>query len=315
MNSGGALRFALIVPTLNAGEAWPAWLSAVAQQSRAPDTVLVVDSSSTDDTAVLASQAGFDVAVIDRAGFDHGGTRQRAFDRVRDAVDVAAFLTQDAELADSTALAALMAAFDDPGVGCAYGRQLARPSHTAIARHHRTYNYPDEPARVDASDLERQGLRAAFCSNSFAAYRSTALSAAGGFPESVVFGEDMLAALRILRAGYAKCYVPAACVWHAHDYTPLQEYKRYFDMGVMHAAETELHSLRGGAGASGRAFVRSEIRAVAGSNPLTAFALVCRNGLRYLGYRIGLRAQRLPAFVKRAMTMNKAYFTTGAERR
>lgn len=313
MNTGGALRFALIVPTLNAGEAWHAWVSAVARQNRTPDTVIVVDSSSTDNTARVASQAGFEVDIIERASFDHGGTRQRAFERVCDDVDVAVYLTQDAELADGDALANLLAAFDDPHVGCAFGRQLARPTHTAVARHHRAYNYPETPARVDATDLDGQGLRAAFCSNSFAAYRCTALTAAGGFPESVVFGEDMLAALRILRAGYAKCYVASACVWHAHDYTHVQEVKRYFDMGVMHTAEAELHSLRGGAGASGRAFVRSEIRTVAAGNPVTALALVCRNALRYLGYQMGRRARRLPQSLRLSMTMNKAYFTTGQE--
>jgi len=231
------LRVGVVVPTLNAGPSWSAWVSALAKQSYSIDRILVADSQSDDRTVEIAKQAGFEVLEVARQDFDHGGTRQLAVDHLENSVDVVVLLTQDAELKDSEAISALVDVFSDPTVGCAYGQQLARPSHSSIARHHRHFNYPNTQSVETANSLRERGLRAAFCSNSFAAYRVNALRESGGFPKNTIFGEDMFAALAIMQAGWAKCYVPTAKVWHAHDYTLIQDLRRYFDMGVMHVSE------------------------------------------------------------------------------
>jgi len=43
-------KVGLIVPTLNAGSLWESWLKAFEQQTRKPDCLLVIDSSSSDGT-------------------------------------------------------------------------------------------------------------------------------------------------------------------------------------------------------------------------------------------------------------------------
>jgi glycosyltransferase involved in cell wall biosynthesis len=45
----------------------------------------------------------------------------------------------------------------------------------------------------------------------------------------VPYAEDRLLALDMLRAGYAKAYVPCAAVLHSHDYTGLEHLRRCFD--------------------------------------------------------------------------------------
>ena len=45
----------------------------------------------------------------------------------------------------------------------------------------------------------------------------------------IAYAEDQALALDVLRAGYAKVFVPDAAVWHSHGYTPLQEFRRAFD--------------------------------------------------------------------------------------
>ena len=47
-------KVGLIVPTLNAGSLWDSWLKVFEQQTRKPDFLLVIDSSSSDDTVALA---------------------------------------------------------------------------------------------------------------------------------------------------------------------------------------------------------------------------------------------------------------------
>ena len=61
-------RVGLIVPTLNAGRQWEAWLNAFEQQTRKPDFLLVIDSSSDDETAALAqAQAGWRTHLVSPA--------------------------------------------------------------------------------------------------------------------------------------------------------------------------------------------------------------------------------------------------------
>lgn len=302
------LKIGLVVPTLNAGSDWPAWIKALKSQRLFPARVLVIDSCSNDNTAMLAQQSGFEVLQVDRGDFDHGGTRQLAVEYLGDSVDIVVLLTQDAELVDVDSIAHLIASFEDSAVGCAYGRQLGRLSHSAIARHHRSFNYPETASRTTYTELSLQGLRAAFCSNSFAAYRIRALREVGGFPANTIFGEDMLAALAMMQAGWVKCYVPSARVWHAHDYTVMQDFRRYFDMGVMHAIEPRLVGLVEQASSAGRAFARSELMIVGGGDPISCAGLVIRSGGRWVGYQLGRRVQKLPIAVSKLLTMNKAYF-------
>ena len=102
--------------------------------------VIVVDSGSTDGTDVAAQDAGFDLLRISKHEFNHGGTRQMAAARLKD-FDVLVYLTQDAVLADANALKQLVAAFADPKVGTAYGRQLPRQEADPIEAHARIFNY------------------------------------------------------------------------------------------------------------------------------------------------------------------------------
>src|SRR6185312_14040809 len=91
-------RSMVIIPTLNAAREWlhsvPPLLASIPAYR-----VLIVDSSSVDGTADLASSAGFRIHTIPRNEFNHGGTRQLAADLLPDA-ELLIYLTQDAVLAD-----------------------------------------------------------------------------------------------------------------------------------------------------------------------------------------------------------------------
>ncbi len=167
-------KVGLIVPTLNAGSFWESWLKAFEQQTRKPDYLLVIDSSSSDDTTNLARAQGFDVQVIPKAEFNHGGTRQFGV-TLLSSVDIIVFLTQDALLASPDAIERLLAAFADEQVGAAYGRQLPHRNAGPIAAHARLFNYPAESQLRSLGDRARFGIKTVFISNSFAAYRRSAL--------------------------------------------------------------------------------------------------------------------------------------------
>lgn len=308
-------RVVLCVPTLNAGRHWPEWLSRTLEAlSQVGGSLRVIDSSSEDDTAALARAQRVETQVIDRAGFDHGGTRNLALETLFEEAchddDIVIFMTQDALVDGPHTLKALVSGFDHPEVGAIYGRQLPHSDATPIAAHARLFNYPPHSHRVLPSRMGEYGIKAAFLSNSFTAYRVTALKAVGGFPERTILGEDMIAGARLLGAGWQLAYCAEARVFHSHNLSLSREFRRYFDIGVMHAHQAWLLDMMGRAESEGRRFVRSELGYLARHRKRAIPEALLRTQLKYLGYRLGGIEQRLPRWLKRRLSMQPGYWCT-----
>jgi len=300
-------KVGLIVPTLNAGSLWKFWLKVVDQQTRKPDFLLVIDSSSSDDTVVLARVYDFEVRVISKSEFNHGGTRQWGVEMLPEA-DIIVFLTQDALLAAPDAIERLLAAFEDEQVGAAYGRQLPHGNAGAIASHARLFNYPAESQLRSLQDRERFGIKTAFISNSFAAYRRSALMQVSGFPADTIMNEDTYVAGKMLVSGWKIAYCADAQVFHSHDYGFLDEFKRYFDIGVFHTHTPWLQQTFGGASGEGLRFVISELRYLMKYAPLLIPSAVLRTGLKWLGFKLGALHQKLPLTVLKCFSLHKTYW-------
>jgi rhamnosyltransferase len=300
-------KVGLIVPTLNAGDLWKSWLKVVDKQTRKPDFLLLIDSSSSDDTVVLARVYGFDIRVIPKAEFNHGGTRQWGVDTLA-AADIIVFLTQDALLASPDAIEKLLAAFENPQVGAAYGRQLPHRDAGPIASHARLFNYPAESQLRGLEDRARLGIKTAFISNSFAAYRRSALMQVGGFPVDTIMNEDTYVAGKMLVAGWKIAYCADAQVFHSHDYRFQEEFKRYFDIGVFHTHAAWLQRTFGGASGEGLRFVISEMRYLKEHAPWLIPSAALRTALKWLGFKLGVLHMGLPRVVRRRFSLHKTYW-------
>lgn len=297
----------LVCPTLNPGLSLRDWIAALRMQDYLPNKILIIDSGSNDQTVPIAVKEGFKVIEIDKKEFNHGGTRQKAVTSNQE-YDNVIFLTQDAVLSETGSLKAIIDAFRDDNIAAVCGRQLPRQDAGAIESHARLFNYPERSFTRSIHDAHKYGLKTAFISNSFAAYRISAITAVGGFPDDVIFGEDMYIAAKLLKAGYTIAYAADACVYHSHDYSLWQEFKRYFDMGVFHAREPWLRQDFGKAEGEGLKFVISEFRYLL----RYAFWLIpeglIRTILKYVGFRLGLAEQYIPLKYKRKISMNPGYF-------
>lgn len=280
------MHVALIIPTLNAAPVWEALLGGIRQQSLAPDEVIVIDSSSTDGTADRARFAGFTVIEIPRRAFNHGGTRQAAALRAQRA-DVLIYLTQDAALYGSESFRRLVAAFDDPAIGAAYGRQLPRPHSSAIEAHARLFNYPPVSQVRSWESRITLGFKSIFFSNTFGAFRRDALMSVGGFWPDTNFGEDSLAVARLHRAGWKTVYVSEALVEHSHAYSLPAEFRRYLEIGIFHERERWLVEEFGSAVGEGQRFVMSELRYLSTNAPLQIPSAALRTLTKYIAYRAG----------------------------
>lgn len=297
---------AVVVLTLNAGEAWRDWI--VAYNSQEKMTVChSIDSSSSDGTPTLSAESGLNVLTIERGSFNHGATRDDAL-KLCGEFEFIIFMTQDAILADSGSIQRILQPFEDIAVGAVCGRQLPRAGAGAIESHARLFNYPPVSRVCALEHVQRLGLKTAFLSNSFAAYRVSALSEVGGFPGDVIFGEDMYVAAKMLLAGYKIAYESDACVYHSHNYSLGQEMRRYFDMGVFHARESWIRENLGGAEGEGVKFVISEFEYLLKNSFWRIPEGMLRILFRYTGFRFGLLEKWLPQWLKRRLAMNKGYF-------
>ncbi|MEW6488305.1 MAG: glycosyltransferase [Thermodesulfobacteriota bacterium] len=301
------MRFALHVPTLNPGPATGSLLAALRVQTAQPHAFVVIDSSSTDDSPERFRESGAAVHVIERSAFRHGGTRQRSVELAPEA-EVDLFLTQDAVPAHPEAFENLLQAFADPKVGAAFGRQLPRSGAGPLEAHARLFNYPPHSRVKQAADALALGMKTFFISNSFAAYRREALLAVGGFPPDVILSEDSYVSARLLLADWKVAYRADARVHHSHAYGPLEELRRYFDVGVFHAREPWIREAFGKAEGEGGRFLRSEWDYLWRRGRRHLPGALWRNGLKFAGYRLGLVEGVLPRRLKVRISMNRGYW-------
>jgi rhamnosyltransferase len=305
-------QVAVIIPTCNAAKHWKNLSRGLSRQGLSADHVLILDSSSEDGTRELAAAEGYRVFQIDRCAFNHGGTRKLALELVPWA-QVVVYLTQDAVLATDDAVDLLLTAFEDRGVAAAYGRQLPRPEAGPIEAHARLFNYPLQSDVRDYESRYTLGIKAAFLSNSFAAYRVNELREVGGFPSEVIMAEDAMVAGRLLLAGWKTAYVAEAQVYHSHPFSIGEEFRRYFDIGVCHRREAWFRERFGKVGGEGGRYVMSELSYLMRHRPSVLPVALLRTVSKALGYQLGLRGSSVGRKWSRRLSYHKSFWDAPRE--
>jgi rhamnosyltransferase len=300
------MRICCVIPTYNGKEELQRLLNSLEMQTASFD-IVIVDSSSSDGTQELARKRVNNLTVILSADFNHGGTRQRMIDDNPN-YDIYVFLTQDAYLADKDSIRLLISPFFDSKVGAVCGRQLPHMDATSLAQHARHFNYPVGVQIKSLSDVPKLGIKTTFMSNSFAAYRSEALRAIGGFPVHVIFAEDMYASAKMLLAGWKIAYAGNAQCYHSHNYTLFDEFERYFDIGVFHSREPWIREQFGGTGGEGFKFAKSELHFLGCRRMHLWFSAIFRNVFKLFGYKLGQQESKFPISLKRKLSMHKRYW-------
>jgi rhamnosyltransferase len=302
-------NIALCIPTRNAGAHFPELLQALREQTLQVEKLLVIDSSSTDGTPDLAQKYGVQVRIIPAADFNHGGTRNLALRWVK--ADIYIFLTQDILPADCHTMEHLIKPFGlHQQVGLAYARQLPRPGAGPIEAFSRFFTYPETSQLKKRSDKFHLGVRTVHCSNACAAYRREALEKVGGFPENVIMCEDVYVAARIINLGYQIAYAADAQVYHSHDYSIWQEFRRYFDNGVFYGSrERWIADEFGRTGSEGLKFFRDGYHYFIqkGQGDLIPEWFI-RTLAKFCAYQLGAMERYLPILFKKQLSMHQAYW-------
>jgi rhamnosyltransferase len=300
------MEISVIIPTLNGGEKLRRLLDALSTQSLQPCEVIVIDSSSSDGTAELSEQLGCTVEVIPQEQFDHGRTRNRGA-RLANG-DILVFMTQDAIPCDEHFLKALTDPLAQETVHAAYARQIANPDASPPEAFAREINYPDQSHTKSIDDLDELGIKTFFFSDVASAITRHAFESTGEFPENNIVNEDMLFCARLLRGGFKVAYQSEACVFHSHNYSLVQQFKRYFDIGVFMAqAGQELSGAK--TSRQGHKFVFRQLRFLLANRRYLWFMWAFMdNGLRFLGFNSGRRHKFLPLWLKKKLSLHSKFW-------
>ncbi len=308
------------IPTLNAGPGFSETVAAVRAQRIDRDVqLLICDSGSSDATVLVARAHDADIIQIPQMSFNHGGTRNRLMAAARGSH--VAFLTQDAVPASEDWLTRLLGGFTvAPEVGLVFGPYRPRPgASVSVVRELTTWfasfsaDGPRvdalEPAARDAPPRRFMGHLGFFTD----ANGCVARAAWERVPfREIAYAEDHLLAQDMLRAGFAKVYVPDAAVTHSHDYSPGEALRRSFDeaRAVREVycwsvdARTALRNLRGGVTGDWRWARDAGVGSGADAASLLGASLR-HHGARTIGGFLGGHADRLPPFVARRLSLER----------
>jgi rhamnosyltransferase len=298
----------IIIPTWKASNCLPSLLASLVSQTVKDYELIVVDSSSEDNTIDIAESYNANVIIIRRSQFDHGATRTLAAKEAKG--DIIIYLTQDALLCDEYAIENIIKPFSkDSQIVAVFGRQLPYPNASVFAQHLRLFNYSDTSYVRVISDREKYGIKTVFFSDSFSAYRKAALEEIGYFKNGLIFGEDTCAAADLLLKDQKIAYVANAKVFHSHNYTIYQDFRRYFDMGVFHRSEDWLSKEFGKAEGQGLKYIKSEITFLVKRKRFDLFPeFVLRILAKYLGYKLGGQYIYFPRYVNKKFSINQQWW-------
>ena len=219
------------------------------------------------------------------------------------------FLTQDAVLNGSDDIARLLSVFQDQSIGAAYGRQLPHFDANPLAIYARKNSYGNRSYVTTLMDGEPEGFRKAFMSNSFAAYRLVELKRVGGFPSKLILGEDSYVAAKMLISGAAIAYVADAIVRHSHNYSVVEEFKRYFDIGVFHATQYWMLDQLGGVEGEGVKFALGQVRFLISEYKFYYFFVsILTSVAKYAGYRAGRNYKLFSVGLCQKLSMYRSYW-------
>ncbi|MFA6628862.1 MAG: glycosyltransferase family 2 protein [Sulfuricurvum sp.] len=215
------MRVQIIIPILNPDNAFTTVLEMLSRQT-VPNNILLIDSGDSQITGQFEKRS------IERGTFNHANTRNIALEYT---ADLYLFMTQDALPYDSHLLTNLCKAFEDPDVVVAYARQLPYPYADPIEVFARHTNYPEHSCIKTKDDIAKMGIKTFFASDSCAMYRGEYFRNVAGFTKNLHTNEDMDFCARAILDHKKIAYVPDAKVYHSHNLSYTELWKRYRMIG------------------------------------------------------------------------------------
>lgn len=188
-----------------------------------PHDLVVLDNDSTDGTQEIVRARASRVVTIPRGQYVAGRVINLGMEASEG--EIVVFLNSDCTPLDPTWLSRLLAGFTSENVAAVFGRQVPRPGC------HFLHAADVESAYGDGARQAR--WRHAFSMASSAIRRSVWQKMP--FNSALRYSEDIDWTWRARQAGHEIRYVPGSVVYHSHNYTYRQLYRRHRGEGEAEA--------------------------------------------------------------------------------
>ena len=304
----------VVIPVYKPDKKLQMVISRLMGQTIVPSNIFLIHTRSSEDdwhTEQLLQEVQTEYSVVQvvsiaQEEFDHGGTRDMAMHLCKS--QYVLMMTQDAMPKNGKLIENLRNAQGEK-ISVVFARQEPAKDCRIIERYTRTFNYPAEShSAMEKAAQTNNGIKSIFCSDVCAMYDRIAYEEVGGFPGKVIFNEDEIFAAKSLKAGYDIRYEAQAVVIHSHNYSGVQYFKRYFDLGVSQADFSyifnEYHEEDEGIRLVKQTFRYLMKRKSYFDIPV----LFYHSGMKWIGMKLGKMYRKLPDKIIMKCTSNKAYW-------
>lgn len=301
------MKVSILIPTYNAKNYIDDLITKLDDQVL-PDgckcEIIMVDSSSTDGTKQMVEEKYPNVLfhTIPNKEFNHGKTRNLLAHLASG--DYLLFMTQDAIPYNYQLINSMLSNFEDDMVQIVSARQIPREDANPLEKFARSFNYPDIKMIKHKGKINEWGIKTFFNSNVCSMYRASLFHGGefNGFPEDVILNEDIIFSYHVIMNGYKVIFDNKAMVYHSHNYSLKQQFKRYFDIGIaFRDSKFMLDNVSNEK--EGMRMIKEQMKYLFKHKYFFhIFYSVLEAGTKFVGYNIGKRHELLSQNVKRKLS-------------
>ena len=220
-------KISIIVPIYN-GEIYIKKLVEKLKEQKGNFSIeLIALVSFSKDKSLEISKELFD-KVLEVKKFNHTKTRHEG--ALIAEGDILVFITQDILPYDNNWLKELVNPLNE-NIIASFSKQIAYEEHSEIEKIIRRFNYPDENRICNKQNEKVNGRKNIFYSDASSAILKTEFFKLGGYDFLTPTSEDVYLASKIIESGKSFIYTAKSKIWHSHQLSLKDSYKRYRDIG------------------------------------------------------------------------------------
>ncbi len=289
----------VIVPVYKPDEKFDRLIDMLGKQTLLPSNLLIANTVGDEDDSdriaervkKLLNNPSVNVLVtpIRKKDYDHALTRDAMAKKSK--ADAILFMTQDAVPEDTELIKNLTKALED-GADAAFARQVANSDAGVVEQLTRQFNYPETSYLRTSEDFKTHGIKTIFCSDTCMMYQKETFDRLGGFGEKSMFAEDMTFAFKLLQNGGKLAYVSEARVFHSHDLSLKENYRRSLALGKNQAAHPEIYKSLSSEKEGFKYVKYVSCRLLKEFRPIHLMYFLLTAVVRYLGVRKGRKVRQ-----------------------
>lgn len=301
------MKVDVIIPTYHPDERFQKSIEMLLQQTVLPETIRIVNTEERFWKKEIENLSpSIVVTHISKQEFDHGASRNLG--AADSTADVLLFMTQDAVPADCYLIEELLKYLEKEKTAAVYARQLPNKNCSDLEIFTRQFNYGEQSRVKSKKDISELGIKTYFCSNVCAAYKRDIFVERNGFISRTIFNEDMIYCGGVIQAGFYVAYAADAKVYHSHNYTPLEQLKRNFDLGVSQADHPEIFEGISSESEGMRLVKETTNHFMKQGNFGAILDMVLQSAFKLIGYQLGKHYKKLSKEMILCLTLDKAYW-------